>query len=395
MRAAPSIRRLSVAAVLSLIGSFGFAILANQASSQTVDSFRDDFTSISYSGNSGTMNWSGSWQESGESDGATLGSVRVTASDRCIGGSGNCLRIGSDGGNLSNHGVSRAANLSNAASATLSFRYRRETQGQVQGTVTVQVSGNGGSSWTTLTTISLAGPQKASSATFDISSHMGSSTVVRFRGSGSAVTGYLHIDAVQVTADMVTPVTTTTVVTTTIPGTPTTTTIPGTSTATTLPGTPTTTTTAIAGTPTSTTVASTPTTTIPGSPDSTTAPGTPTSTVTGSSTSTDPTSTTLGTTPTPTSPSPTGNDTALVDSPDDETPIAIQEVGESSATSPSDDDLAPMVIAVETVSANAISLAILALLASGLAFVGIDRSKRETAQTSDTATEPEPPERTG
>jgi hypothetical protein len=36
-----------------------------------------------------------------------------------------------------------------------------------------------------------------------------------------------------------------------------------------------------------------------------------------------------------------------------------------------------MAIAVETVSANATTLAILALLASGLALVGIDRAKRE------------------
>ncbi|MGI9586127.1 MAG: hypothetical protein ACR2N7_11115, partial [Acidimicrobiia bacterium] len=214
--------------------SFTFVVLADKASSQTVETFRDNFTSISYSGNNGSLNWSGSWQEWGESNGATSGSVQVATSDRCSGGSGNCLRIGSDGGALSNHGASRTADLTNAISATLSFGYRRQIQGQVSGSVTVQVSSNGGSSWTTLTTISFSGPQKASTAAFDIGEYTGSNTVVRFRGSGPGINGYLYIDSVGVTADMAASTTTTPVVTTTRP-TPTTSTTPGSST-TTVPG---------------------------------------------------------------------------------------------------------------------------------------------------------------
>ena len=373
MTTASPIRRLSGLAAALVIVSISFMVLADQASSQTAESFRDDFTSISYSGNNGSMNWSGSWQESGESNGPTTGNVQVSASDRCFRGSGNCLRIGSDGGNLTNRGVSRTANLTNAVSATLSFRYRRQTQGQVPGSVTVQVSGTGGSSWTTLTTINLAGPQKASSASFDISGYMGSSTVVRFRGSGTGVTGYLHIDAIEVAADMVSPTTTTTPVTTTIPGIPTTT-------STTVPGTPTTTTTTVPGAPTTTTAPGTPTTTVPGSPTSTTAPGTPTTTVAGS-----PTTTTATSSParaTTTTMPPTDGDTTAPDAPNESTPIAVQAADELQATSTTD-DLAPLVLAVETVSANAATLVILALVASGLAIAGIDRAKREPAPDTD------------
>jgi hypothetical protein len=376
-------RRLSAGALALVMVTLSFVILAGQASSQTPESFRDDFASISYSGNNGSTDWSGSWQESGESDGPTSGNVQVTASDRCFGGSGNCLRIGSDGGNLANHGVSRTANLANAVSATLSFRYRRQTQGQVPGSVTVQVSSNGGSSWTTLTTINLAGPQKALTATLDISGHKASNTVVWFRGSGSGVTGNLYIDAVDVTANMAPPSTTTTVVTTTIPGTPTTTTttVPGTPTTTTVPGTPTTTTTA--------TVPGTPTTTIPGTPTTTT-PGSPTTTLARTPTTTGPTSTPPGTPPTTTN---TGGDATTPDVPAEGIVSAQEAAAQPQQASSTVDGLAPMAIAVETVSANAMTLGILALLASALVIVGIDRSKRQSPPDTDGESngESEPP----
>jgi hypothetical protein len=49
-----------------------------------------------------------------------------------------------------------------------------------------------------------------------------------------------------------------------------------------------------------------------------------------------------------------------------------------------------MAIAAETVSANAISLAALALLASGLAIAGIDREKRKQESPADDSVDPEP-----
>jgi hypothetical protein len=65
------------------------------------------------------------------------------------------------------------------------------------------------------------------------------------------------------------------------------------------------------------------------------------------------------------------------------TASVTQTAGELPAETPADDDLAPMAIAVETVSANAVTIAILALLASGLAFAGIDRAKPEPTPDAD------------
>jgi hypothetical protein len=47
-------------------------------------------------------------------------------------------------------------------------------------------------------------------------------------------------------------------------------------------------------------------------------------------------------------------------------------------------------IAVETVSANAMTVVLLALLASGLAIVGIDRKGRDSAANTGTDGEPDP-----
>jgi hypothetical protein len=48
-----------------------------------------------------------------------------------------------------------------------------------------------------------------------------------------------------------------------------------------------------------------------------------------------------------------------------------------------------MTIAVETISANAMTVVLLALLASGLAIVGIDRKSRESEPATGTDDEPD------
>ncbi|MGI9584103.1 MAG: hypothetical protein ACR2N7_00760, partial [Acidimicrobiia bacterium] len=74
-----------------------------------------------------------------------------------------------------------------------------------------------------------------------------------------------------------------------------------------------------------------------------------------------------------------------------ETTVGTTEVAAPTQDeSSTDDDPALMAIAVETVSANAISLAGLALLASGLAIAGIDREKRRQESPADGSVDPEP-----
>jgi len=255
----PAVRRLGTILIAALYAVSTWSIpLASPVLAQTTETFLDEFRSVSFGGNDGSSSFTGPWRERGEADGPTAGSIQVAADDRCSGGSGNCLRVGSDGGDLAPYAVDRSADLGGAENATMRFSWRRRSQGQVSGAVRVLISGNGGSSWTTLTTIPLAGSQQVTSETFDITPWAGSATTLRFDGEGSGVSGYLHLDNVEVEASIVPPATTTT----TPPGSTTTTTMGAGTTSTTPPGTSTTTTTMGAGTPTTTPPGSTTTTTL-------------------------------------------------------------------------------------------------------------------------------------
>jgi hypothetical protein len=141
------------------------------ASAQAV--VRDEFTTISYSGNNGTQNWLGNWIEVGESDGVSAGSVDVeNNATYCT--SGNCINIHP----TTNRGAYRIANLAGATFATLTFDWKfKEPEDNV---FKIQVSTNG-SSWTDKMTIAYSGSTtRSGSETIDISSHIAATTYVRF-----------------------------------------------------------------------------------------------------------------------------------------------------------------------------------------------------------------------
>jgi Tfp pilus assembly protein PilE len=143
---------------------------------------RDEFGTIAYNGNDGTQNWTNDWQESGEADGPTSGKMQVTANSECA--SGNCFELGGGGGGAST-AVSREADLSGATTATLTFSYRRSSGGN-GGNIKVEISGNGGGSWTTLQTYTMnASDASQVSESFDITTYIASNTQVRFVRSGN------------------------------------------------------------------------------------------------------------------------------------------------------------------------------------------------------------------
>ena len=142
---------------------------------------RDEFTAPSYSGNNGIAAWSTSWAESGESTSATSGLIQVVSSAACAGGSGNCLRL--DPYTPTGKYIYRQANLSGFVSVWLSF-YRNNqlnaNSGGASEQVQVQVSANGGTSWTTLQTYSGVSNTGAATDSFDISAYASANTQIRF-----------------------------------------------------------------------------------------------------------------------------------------------------------------------------------------------------------------------
>jgi uncharacterized repeat protein (TIGR01451 family) len=136
------------------------------------DNFRDQFGSANWNNSNGSIDWSGSsW-------------IRENDSANEIFITGGVLRF--DTGAVANASIKRAANLSGRSSATLSFTLDRNSGGGSSGNLKVQISGDGGSTWTDLETFS-SNPNGATQS-YDITAYIASNTTVRFITVG-ALTG--------------------------------------------------------------------------------------------------------------------------------------------------------------------------------------------------------------
>ena len=159
---------LIVAATLSNEGNF------RDKFSGSGQNFRDNFETVSYSNNDGTLNWATNWLETDRiSGGAGSGDVRITGG-----------RLELTGNNTTNPNLIRSVaqrelDLSAFTSATLRFTMRT-TSVESNDIATVAISSDGGNNWTTL------GSYNDDIATwrpfsFDISSYISNNTRVRFR----------------------------------------------------------------------------------------------------------------------------------------------------------------------------------------------------------------------
>jgi len=167
------------------------------ASSCSIENVSDNFPSISYSQNSGSVNWTGDWVEVGESDGVVIGNAKVRSNGLCT--SGSCLHLGvasgSGAGHYDNRGVYREANLTGATSATLTFDYN----GEGKQTVVLSISDNGGSSWDELKTYEInANRTLAGTDSFDISAYTTNNMQIRFVASGKKQATGMYIDDIDI-----------------------------------------------------------------------------------------------------------------------------------------------------------------------------------------------------
>ncbi|MGH9818653.1 MAG: hypothetical protein ACRD43_00685, partial [Pyrinomonadaceae bacterium] len=142
----------------------------------TGDAVRDNFGTAAYNNNDGLMNWNTNWLETNDDNNAGSGLIQIT---------GGQLRIRDDG-NANPSTITREANLTGFSDATLTFDLSTqnvEATDQMQ----VQVSNNGGTTWTTLETFT--GAFAASSRSYDISAFIAANTRVRFIEVGTGYTG--------------------------------------------------------------------------------------------------------------------------------------------------------------------------------------------------------------
>jgi hypothetical protein len=148
------------------------------------ENYRDNFdTSGALDGSNGSMDWSESPWVKDDSD--------ITVEFDSDSGF-NSVHIEFDGDADFGSSIYREADLDGAESAILSFDQNSDSDGQD----VLEVSGNGGSTWTTLKTYNL-GSTPAGHDSFDISSHSGPNTRIRFRLTDRD-DGHLYIDNVDI-----------------------------------------------------------------------------------------------------------------------------------------------------------------------------------------------------
>ena len=144
-------------------------------SADIVETVYDTFSTVSYSNNDGNTNWLGDWEEFGDDGSPETGNVIVHTSQ--------FLQI-----SRKDRGVQRAADLSSASSVILSLDVKRINLDNEHDYVALDISSDGGNSWTTLTRFS--GPATDDgfqSMSFDITDFAAANTLIRFHSSPTSM----------------------------------------------------------------------------------------------------------------------------------------------------------------------------------------------------------------
>jgi carboxypeptidase family protein len=153
----------------------------------TGDNVRDNFTAVAYNNNDGLLTWATNWLETNDDNNAAAGLILIT---------GGQLRIRDDGGGVST--IQREANLSGNGFSTATLTFDFSTQNTAASDqMRVEVSNNGGASWTTLETFT--GSFGASSRSYNITAFIAANTRVRFiQVGGYAGTDSFFVDNLQI-----------------------------------------------------------------------------------------------------------------------------------------------------------------------------------------------------
>ncbi len=166
------------------------------APSCTAGYFKDAFSSASFSNNDGTLSWSGAWIEY-DAAGTGVSSGNVTVGTPVSGYM--ILRDSPDTGTQPS--AARQMNLTGYASATLTVDFHIRGVESDDAAV-IEVSNNGGTSYTALETLTGYTGTYISSRTFNISAYIASNTRIRFRISNNygGDDDFFKVDVVRIDA---------------------------------------------------------------------------------------------------------------------------------------------------------------------------------------------------
>ncbi len=151
-------------------------VVAAWSSTASAETVRDNFEIRDWDNNDGTVNWSGDWIEvDGDSTppSPTNGNVWIT--------NGGELRVEDRPNTGGQPSAAREANLAGAIAATLSFDWRTTSGVDNSDSVIVEVSANGGGTWTTLENFTGLNGSNSGSRSYNIAAYASANTRVRIR----------------------------------------------------------------------------------------------------------------------------------------------------------------------------------------------------------------------
>ena len=149
----------------------------------TTDTVRDNFATVSYSNNNGTENWSTGWIDVDGNPGG--GNIFISGGQLVL--SANLINFDT---------IAREVDLSSATSARLSFSYNNQLA--LLSAIDLQVSSNGGASYTTLATFSPTSNTGAGTFSTDISAFIAANTRIRFAITGVLLGNTLAVDNLEI-----------------------------------------------------------------------------------------------------------------------------------------------------------------------------------------------------
>jgi uncharacterized repeat protein (TIGR01451 family) len=179
--------------IVITLAAFQFATFGRPFPARATNFYaRDEFQTAAYNNQNGTVNWATNWVETDDgANVATGGEIQITGGELRITNSADGTR----------ETIYRSVDLSAAASATLSLQFRHVA---LEGgeNVVIDISTNGGGSYTTLETITgaTANNNVIQRRVYDISSYMVANTRIRIRTSAGTYNAddYYYFDNVEV-----------------------------------------------------------------------------------------------------------------------------------------------------------------------------------------------------
>ena len=189
-------QREQLAAMSQIRGLFDNRSL-RMASGVSTWAVRDELSAVAFDNNDGDVNWHGDWiEQDPNGPGPSGGKVRVRSGELRV-TARNASGVPS---------AARAVDLSGVVdSASFSFDFRTHSKVDSSDSMAVEISTDGGASYSLLENITGISGATSSARSYDVSGFISADTVVRFRvGSGYSGKGeYFYADNVQIEAQTV------------------------------------------------------------------------------------------------------------------------------------------------------------------------------------------------